>query len=227
MKKILILAMCIFCTLPCFATTSTTISNCNGKELQNILIKRAVKYGNQVQNITENSFTLKTPLGFWGQVFHTPSNMSGTAKTQADFVIIQDGKDVIISVTGNIISNDTSMTRYSYPIGFKYENEILQGIKKRVEGYYTYNFTFKMKKKYILVIEKIDYSKETPLLSKDKIIKIDGVDFNEYWHALSDSKEKKEPIKVEIMRKNYKTKKKEIIERTLQPYYIKPYEELL
>ncbi len=220
MKRFIIFIIFLLMHAPAFATQTILLKNQNAEKLTILFKNKAIKESARVENVTKTSLVVKAPIksGF-RQLLLSPQGMGNSAFVKYDLYFVQEDKDVIMSLTATTLSNDGSFTRFSYSWPECDEGHLLDKFKMMIEGYYTYNFDYIKKRKYLLSTV---YNKECGIQPGDKVIAINGIDtkdvFKQYDRNLIFTPTKKDSVlQLKILRDD------KIFETELKSVYIKPY----
>ncbi len=219
MKKLAFIIMFFFCAAPAFATQTILLENQNAEKLTVLFKNKAIKEAAKVEDLTKTSLTIKSPIrSSFRQLMISPAGMSNSGIEKYEIFFLQEGKNVIMSLTATSLSNDGSFTRFSYPWSAKNEAELLNKFKMMIEGYYVYNFFFVKKRKYLLVT---GHNEQCGLEPGDKVIEINGMnskDFiKQYGKRFFSSAQKNSMLTLKVLRDE------KIFEADLKSVYIKPF----
>ena len=219
MKKLAFIIMFLLSAVPVFATQTILLENQNAEKLTILFKNKAIKEAAKVEDVTKTSLVVKSPIrSAFRQLMISPSGMSNSGLEKYELFFLQEGKNVIMSLTATSLSNDGSFTRFSYPWSAKNEAELLNKFKMMIEGYYVYNFFFVKKRKYLLVT---GHNEQCGLEPGDKVLEINGMDSKEFTkqygkRSLSEP-QKNSTLKLKVLRGENS------FETVLKSVYVKPY----
>lgn len=212
MKKLIILCL-LFIFSASVNAASITIKNVETQKLINAIKKEYVKKGAIIEQANDYSLTIKEPKPsffislVYGNIF---------LKTVYNFA--QDDKDTIVNTNFFIVENDGNALSRTTPLPETDAQLVLNQIKRKIDGYYTYGFDYEKNIKTLTVLS--ISNDDIDLVTNDKIRKINNIPIIDL--TLKQVEKLIFPDEPKEITLEVKSKVNGLRTITLNAYYVKP-----